>query len=95
MEHLKKSGNITFNSPNQNSKVSQPVTPTPTPTPTPPKVSNASTAAATPNLYKTPDTRKRQIMEHLSRSGANYNLSSLGLEARKQKIQNHVRKSIE
>ncbi|MGD1873518.1 MAG: hypothetical protein ACFB02_10765 [Mastigocoleus sp.] len=102
MEHLKQSGNIQFDngrnerSPNvrddvakpnlsdnsnQNSNNSQPTT------------SVSSTAPVTPNSYKTPDGRKKQIMDHLSRSGSGYNLLSSDSEQRKQKIQNHVRKS--
>ncbi len=84
MEHLEKTSNIKIKPPSPSLKSSEPkpapiTTPPPTPTPT--------------TLPKTPESRKKRVMEHLTRSGANFDLSSASLEKRKQKIKEHIERS--
>ncbi len=80
MEHLEKTSNIKFRFSFPNLKLSQGATP---PAP-PPTLATLST---------TPGSRKKRVMEHLTLSGSNFDLSSLNLQKRKQKIEEHIRKT--
>lgn len=92
LEHLEKTSNIKIKLPSASLKSSQPKpapveTSTPTPPPPPPP-------APTPTItFQTPESRKKLVMQHLTRSGVNFDLSSASLEKRKQKIQEHISKS--
>ena len=80
MEHLEKTSNIKFRRSSPNLKLSQEATlPPPPPTLT--------------TLPTTPDSRKKRVMEHLTLSGANFDLSSLNSQKRKQKVEDHVSKT--
>ena len=63
MEHLEKTSNLKFRRSSPNLKLSQGATPPP-----PPTLATLST---------TPGSRKKRVMEHLTLSGANFDLSSL------------------
>ncbi len=79
MQHLGLTSNIQFQNSTRNSDSS-----VPTPVPTPPPVTIQPT---------TKENRKQRILEHLSRSGANFNLSFLDAEQRKQQVQAHISKT--
>ena len=81
MEHLEKTSNIKFKGLSPNLNLSQGATPPPPPAPT------------LTTLPTTPDNRKKRVIEHLTSSGANFDLSSLNEEKRKQKIEEHIRKT--
>lgn len=91
MEHLNLTGNIQYQrSPRKaQSSVSKPI-PTAPPVKTPPPVKIQPPIKTQPT---TVENRKQRIMQHLSQSGTNFNLSSTDAEQRKQKVQAHVRKT--
>lgn len=88
LQHLKQSTDGThYISPKKTTKPIVP--PTPPPTPTPP----------TPVSQPTPkpplgDERKRRIMTHVKSSSVNFGEFSLKDEAKKKKIEDHIRKSL-
>ncbi|WP_088240771.1 hypothetical protein [Calothrix rhizosoleniae] len=83
LEHLQKTSNIKIKRPSPSLK-SPEVKPLPAPPPPPPTPISVPTK---------PESRKNQVMQHLTRSGANFDLSSASLEKRKQKIKEHIEKS--
>ncbi|MDJ0677912.1 MAG: hypothetical protein QNJ36_21435 [Calothrix sp. MO_167.B42] len=92
LEHLQQTSNVKIKLPSTSLKSSEPkpapaATPTPTPPPPPPP-------APTPTItFQTPESRKKLVMQHLARSGVDFDLSSASLEKRKQKIKEHINKS--
>ncbi|MDJ0620093.1 MAG: hypothetical protein QNJ63_25695 [Calothrix sp. MO_192.B10] len=85
LEHLEKTSNIKIKLPSPRLKTSEPAPVKATPAPPPPP---------TPTIPKTPESRKKRVMQHLTRSGTNFDLSSASSKRRKQKIQEHIRRSI-
>ena len=81
-------------------KTAKEVTPPPSPIPEPkPIEENSSTSKAiSKSSPETPaaqaESRKRAIMNHLARSNGNFGELSLDSKQRKQKIQEHLRKSL-
>ncbi|MDJ0799604.1 MAG: hypothetical protein QNJ51_22785 [Calothrix sp. MO_167.B12] len=85
LEHLKKTSNVKMKFTSPRLKLSEPAPVKETPAPPPPP---------TPTTPKKPENRKKQVMEHLTRSGTNFDLSSASSGRRKQRIQEHIRRSI-
>ncbi len=91
MQHLGLTSNIKFKPSSRNSQSSpKPEPSVPKPEPTPPPVQVQPPVKIQPI---TADSRKQRVMQHLSLTSKNLNLSSRDQEKRKQQVQAHVRKS--
>lgn len=91
MQHLGLTSNIEFKRSSPNSESSRKAEPSvPKPEPTPPPVQIQPPVKIQPT---TAENRKQRIMQHLSQSSKNFNLSSLDEEQRKQQVQAHIRKT--
>lgn len=91
MQHLGLTTDIQFKRASRNSESSRnPEPPVPKPVPTPPPVEIQPPVKIQPT---TAENRKQRIMQHLSQSGTNFNLSFRDKEQRKAQVQAHIRKS--
>ncbi|MEO1375448.1 MAG: hypothetical protein AAFW70_14240 [Cyanobacteria bacterium J06635_10] len=91
MQHLGLTTDIKFKRSTRNSEPSQKLEPSvPKPEPTPPPVKIQPPVQTQPTSA---ENRKQRIMQHLSQSGTNFNLSSRDREKRKQQVQAHISKT--